>query len=128
MLNLKLERDVLTPEYTLGKLFLQGQFFCYTVEDAVRREKVYGKTAIPAGIYKITLTMSNRFKKILPLLHDVPNYAGVRIHAGNTAADTEGCIIIGLNRTENGVASSRLAMDKLMSVFSLGKPIEIEIV
>lgn len=128
MVKMLLERDIKTPDFTLGMLSIQGAFFCYTVEDTIRDKKIYAKTAIPAGKYKVTLTMSNRFKKLLPLLHNVPEFSGIRIHAGNTAADTEGCIIVGMNRTANGVASSRLAMDRLMEILKLEKVHEIEIV
>lgn len=113
-MNLLLLRNKSEESFTLGELFLNAEHFCYTVEDVVRNVKIPGKTAIPAGIYRIIINMSNRFKKELPLLLDVPNFQGVRIHSGNTAEDTEGCIIVGLQRTANGVADSRVAMDMLM--------------
>lgn len=114
-MKLTLTRDTLADDFTLGKL-TAGNVCFYTCEDAVRDEKVYGKTAIPAGVYQVELTFSQRFQKILPLLKDVPNFSGVRIHSGNTAADTEGCILIGKQRTENGVAQSRIAMSELMAL------------
>ncbi len=113
-MELTLKRDVVGPDFTLGKLSVDGVFFCYTVEDTIRDVKVAGKTAIPFGRYKVILNMSNRFQKIMPLLLDVPNYEGVRIHSGNTAADTEGCIIVGMERTKDGVALSRICWEKLM--------------
>lgn len=129
-MKLELIRDLKNDKYTLGKLSIDGVFFCYTVEDAVRdlkdlnndgdfddkgEGKVYGETAIPAGTYDIIINMSNRFKKLMPLLLNVPGYSGVRIHSGNTALDTLGCIIIGIVRTPNGVGMSRVAFNKLMA-------------
>ncbi len=124
--ELKLIRDLKNDKYTLGKLSIDGVHFCYTVEDKVRdlnndgdlddsgESKVYGETAIPAGRYEIVLSMSNRFKKIMPEILDVKGFSGIRIHAGNTAIDSHGCIIIGLNREPNGVGLSRICYTKLM--------------
>ena len=87
--------------YTHGKLYAVNDghqaFICYTIEDQVRPagSKIYGKTAIPAGKYKITVTMSPRFKKELPLIHDVPGFDGIRIHGGNGHEDTLGCVLVG---------------------------------
>lgn len=113
-MNLKLVRDILNAEFTLGVFLINGVQHFFTCEDTVRDKKIYGKTAIPAGTYKVILTFSNRFQKVLPLLLDVPNYEGVRIHSGNTSADTEGCILIGKGRTAIGVSQSRDAMKELM--------------
>lgn len=128
MTKLVLKRDIFTDEFTLGKITVDGVHFCYTVEDMVRTEKVAGKTAIPFGKYKILVTLSARFKKMLPLLLDVPNFTGVRIHSGNTAADSEGCILVGLGRTDTGVSRSRDAMASLMKLLEQSKNNEIEIV
>ena len=102
---------------TIGTMTIDGAFECYTLEDVVRPhgEKVYGQTAIPEGRYQIKLTMSNRFKIVLPLLENVPNFEGVRIHPGNTAADTDGCILVGQTKTSNSIGSSRVAFDKLFA-------------
>ena len=114
-MELKLVRDVRKEDCTLGQLFVDGHFDCYTVEDVVRPagQKIHGKTAIPAGRYRVSVSRSPRFKRDLPLLEKVPNFEGVRIHPGNTAKDTEGCIIPGRVRTADGVVESRLAFDKL---------------
>jgi hypothetical protein len=112
-MNIILRRDVLTPEFTLGRMALDNGWQCYTVEDAVRDAKIPGKTAIPYGRYKVIITLSQRFKRMLPLLVDVPNYEGVRIHPGNTAEDTEGCILPGRVRTPDGVGDSRIAFNEL---------------
>ena len=113
-MELTLVRNEFNENFTLGELFIDNVHFCYTVEDKVRDVKIKAVTAIPYGRYKVILNMSNRFKKIMPLLLDVPFFEGVRIHSGNTSADTEGCIILGMARTENGVGMSRIAVQKLM--------------
>ena len=127
-MDFELRRQVFKPDYTLGELFLNGIHFCYTVEDAVRNTKIKGITAIPEGRYKIIMTMSNRFKVIMPLLVDVPNFEGVRIHSGNTSADTEGCLILGFIRTTNGVSQSRLACARIYDLLDDGKSAYITIV
>lgn len=102
---------------TLSELRINGAFECFCVEDVVRPagQKIHGQTAIPAGTYQVVNTYSPRFDKYLPLLLNVPGYAGVRIHPGNTAADTEGCLLPGktLLPDGTGVASSRLAFEAL---------------
>lgn len=97
---------------TIGKMFIDGIDTCYTLEDIIRPdgEKVYGKTAIPAGRYRVDVTPSARFKRDLPILLDVPNFTGVRIHAGNSAEDTHGCILVGLTQEGDRITRSRDAM------------------
>lgn len=112
MLNVR--RDILRDDCTLGTLFVNGHAFCYTCEDAVRMHKIKGKTAIPYGEYQVIVNFSKRFQKMMPLLLAVPEFEGVRIHAGNSASETEGCILVGQDRTDNGVAKSRAAFDLLM--------------
>lgn len=102
---LKLLRNRFTEEYTTGQLYVDDQFFCFTLEDKVRKqgEKVYGETAIPYGMYKVTLDLSPRFGPDTIFIHDVPGFEGIRIHSGNTSRDTLGCIIVGYRITEEGV-------------------------
>lgn len=128
-MNLLLKRQIKTKDFTLGELFIDGVSFCYTVEDMERmpNEKVYGKTAISKGVYKVIINMSNRFKKEMPLLLNVPNFEGIRIHSGNTSEDSLGCIIVGMVRTINGVGMSRIAFTKLMEKLKGQKNIEITI-
>ena len=113
-MNLVLQREILTAESTIGSLFEEGERICWTLEDVVREKKEPGTTAIQAGKYPVILTESVRFKKRLPLLVEVPNFNGVRIHSGNTSADTEGCILVGLQKGVNSIGRSRAAMDALM--------------
>ena len=110
-MELLLQRNPSANGCTIGTLSVDGEFECYTLEDVVRPdgEKVYGQTAIPAGRYHVAITMSNRFKILLPLLEDVANFEGVRIHPGNTAADTDGCILVGQSKTDSSIGSSRAA-------------------
>jgi hypothetical protein len=106
---------------TIGALAIDGVFHSWCVEDVIREVpgqpveqwKVPGKTAIPAGTYPVILTPSARFHRVLPLLVDVPGFSGVRIHPGNTAEDTEGCLLPGLTRYENTVGQSRAAFEAL---------------
>lgn len=110
---ININRDEHLTKRTLGKLSIDGHFFCYSCEDTVRPVKVPGETAIPAGRYKVIITFSNRFQKPLPLILDVPFFSGVRIHSGNTEADTEGCVLVGMHRTDDGVSSSQMALGLL---------------
>lgn len=129
-MKLQLIRTYKGEKYTIGKLYIGGVFFSDVLEDAVRDVKIKGITAIPSGTYTIILTMSNRFKKILPLLLSVPNYEGVRIHSGNDETDTEGCLLVGQNKEKGKVLNSRVTMDKLMDIFNTrigGEQITIEI-
>ena len=101
MAKVEIKRTFKGAEYTIGKLYIDGAYFCDTLEDTVRTgEKIAGKTAIPAGTYKVKMTWSPRFKRYLPEILNVPNFSGVRIHAGNSALDTEGCVLLGLNKVK----------------------------
>lgn len=83
----------------IGDLLIDGHFFCYTLEDELRdrTEKVYGRTCIPAGEYRVVVDMSNRFKRLMPRLLNVPMFEGIRIHGGNTSKDTHGCPLVAFN-------------------------------
>lgn len=132
-MNIIIKRIFKGPEYTIGKLYIDGKYFCDTLEDTVRKPgvKIPGRTAIPAGKYKIKLTESLRFKKIMPRLENVPGFTGVLIHAGSTAEDTRGCILVGKNRVKGKVLDSRETFQKLFTmlwVVSLGgEDLEIEV-
>jgi hypothetical protein len=112
-MNLRLLRRTFTDTSTIGQLTVDGKPECFTLEDKVRAVKIKGQTAIPAGIYEVTITFSDKFKKPLPLLLNVPNFAGIRIHPGNTAADTEGCILVGTTAAKDRVGNSKVAFAAL---------------
>ena len=116
-----------TNTSTIGELLIDGIFQCYTLEDVERPVKIKNETAIPKGTYKVIINQSNRFKRLLPLLLNVPNYEGIRIHSGNTNHDTEGCILVGQTRGNNYVGQSRKAFDKLFKKMQAAKDITITI-
>ena len=126
-MKLTLKRIALRPTYTIGKLYIDDVYFCDTIEDTVRdlnkngkfdngEKKVHSKTAIPYGIYEIKWTYSPRFKKYTPQLMNVPSFEGIRIHAGNTSADTEGCLILGKNKQVGKVLNSRATINKFYPI------------
>ncbi len=114
-MKIDIKRRPSTATSTLSEWLVDGVFECYGIEDVVRPagEKVWGKTAIPAGTYQVVVSWSPRFKRQLPLLLNVPGFAGVRIHSGNTSADTEGCLLPGTGAGKDMVTNSRVAFDKL---------------
>lgn len=119
-MKLLLKRIHKTQNSTIGELYIDGKFECYTIEDIEREVKIKGVTAIPKGTYQIIINMSNRFKKLMPLLLNVPNFEGVRIHSGNTSADTEGCLILGQTRSIDFVGNSKNAIAKFMPKLEQG--------
>lgn len=120
-MQLRLIREPSRLGATLGVLFVDGIFECFTLEDVVRAgDKVDTQTAIPAGRYQVVITFSNRFQRPLPLLVNVPGFEGIRIHPGNTDADTEGCILVGADRGLNAVLQSRLAFADLLPKLETG--------
>lgn len=131
-MNLQLKRRYNGEGYTIGSLSIDGQYFCDTLEDAVRQVKVYGKTAIPFGTYNIILNVSPHFGRILPRLIDVPQFEGVLIHRGNTAEDTAGCILVGENKVKGKVINStpyEIGLVKMMQeALDRGEKITIEII
>lgn len=98
-------------KYTIGKMYIDGKYFCDTLEPPVRRSK---PRAIPVGRYKVIVNHSNRFNKDLPLLLDVPGFEGVRIHSGSYPEDTLGCILVGQNKVKGMLINSRYTMMQLM--------------
>ena len=126
-MKLTLKRIALRPTYTIGKLYIDYAYFCDTLEDTVRdtnksgkfdngEQKIKGKTAIPYGTYEIKWTYSPRFKKYTPQLMNVPSFEGIRVHAGNTSADTEGCLILGENKQVGKVLNSRATINKFYPI------------
>lgn len=116
---------------TIGLMFLESELFGYTLEDVTRDKKVYGKTAIDAGVYGVKLTMSNRFKRIMPLLLGVPKFEGIRIHGGNTHHNTEGCILVAkrlLNDNTIQGSLEKVLTERLKKHSRNGENITIEII
>jgi hypothetical protein len=141
---LDLVRRYYGVDYTMGSLYIDGRYFCDTLEDTVRKlpvacpdtpkgrscrckEKIYARTAIPAGTYTITMEYSPRFKRVLPLLHDVPHFLGILIHAGNDPEDTAGCILVGKNDIRGRVVESRATSDDLNKLLGKAERITIRI-
>jgi hypothetical protein len=112
-MNLTLIRKYPSTDCIIGELFIEGVFECYTLEDIERPVKIPGMTAIPKGTYEVVINFSNRFQKLLPLLQNVPDFEGVRIHTGNIAANTEGCILVGKSKDATQVLQSKVAFDSL---------------
>jgi hypothetical protein len=120
-MTLRLEREPSAHGATIGRLTIDGVFQCFILEDVIREDplrpvsawKVYGETAIPSGRYQIVITHSPTFKKKLPLLIDVPGFSGVRIHSGNEAKHSHGCLLPGRTRGRAFVGESRLAFEAL---------------
>jgi hypothetical protein len=117
-----------TDDSTIGELSIDGIFECFTLEDKERPVKIKGETAIAKGTYKVIINESNRFKRLLPLLIDVPNFEGVRIHSGNSNHDTEGCILVGQSRNKNYIGQSRKAFDKLFKKMQVATNITLTII
>ena len=126
-MKLILKRIALRQTYTIGKLYIDDDYFCDTLEDTVRdtnksgkfdngEKKVKGKTAIPYGTYEIKWTYSPRFKKYTPQLMNVPQFEGIRIHAGNSSTDTEGCLLLGENKKVGMVLNSRATINKFYPI------------
>lgn len=125
--------------YTIGKMYIDGKYFCDTLEDKdrglsqsmteeeIRKRKVYGLTAIPTGEYKVIVNYSERFGKLMPLLLDVKGYAGVRIHSGNTPSDTLGCILVGRNTAKGMVTESRKTFLRLMETLKRNNEVVLRI-
>lgn len=138
-MKLKLVRKYRKEKYTIGKLYVDGVYFCDTIEDKDRGlddvmglaeimiKKKYGETAIPYGIYKVEITYSPKYKKLMPEIKNVKGFSGIRIHSGNTAKDTLGCLIVGKNTQVGMVTESRKTYNKLFALMKDEKDISIEI-
>lgn len=138
-MEINVKRIFTCKDYTIGRLFVDGAYYCDVLEDCdrgldqgmtdeeIRRLKVYGKTAIPTGTYRVVLTYSNRFRKVLPEILNVKGYSGVRIHTGNTPEDTLGCILVGKNTKKGMVTESRKMFAPLLDMMRKAKDITLTI-
>ena len=138
-MNLKLVRKYRKETYTIGKLYVDGVYFCDVIEDKDRGlddtmfladimvKKKYGETAIPYGTYKVEINYSPKYKKLMPQIMNVKGFGGIRIHSGNTAKDTLGCLIVGKNTKKGMVTESRATYSKLFALMKDEKDITIEI-
>ena len=142
-MQLRLERLWPKPTYTVGRLYVDGQLFCNTLEDKVAdlnrngmfdgtEKKVPGETAIPYGTYRVFYGWSPRFGRNLPRLLNVTAFEGILIHPGNTAEDSAGCILVGKNSEVGRLTQSRYYSDELNKLIDAaqrrGENITIEIV
>jgi len=114
---IRVKRHWLTDKSTISELFFDNstERVCYVLEDCLREVKIPKETCIPAGTYEVVFSFSNRFKKFLPLLLNVPNFEGIRIHPGNFPADSEGCLLPGFDKGEDVVMNSRAAFSYFFS-------------
>lgn len=148
-MEILLKRIAKKSKYTIGKMYIDGQYICDTLEDTdrglnqnmsleeIKNKKVYGETAVPTGTYKVDMnTVSPKFKSRiwakpyggkLPRLVLVPGYDGVLIHPGNKAEDTLGCILVGENKAVGQVLNSQVTFKKIMSILTKGTNITITI-
>lgn len=118
-MEIKVERKWKKEKYTVGRMMVNGDFFCNTLEDVVREidvngvGKIKGETAIPAGEYKVIVNYSPKFGRQMPRLLNVPFFDGILIHPGNTAKDSAGCILVGYNKKVGELCNSRDVSDRL---------------
>lgn len=130
-MTLTLVREIFTNKSTIGSLYVDGTFECYTLEDTIRPVKIKNETAIPLGTYRVRVDYSKHFKREMPHILDVPNFEGIRIHSGNTDADTEGCVLVGKVRGSNRIEGSRKAytplFDKIKAAIARNEDVGIEI-
>lgn len=127
-MKIEVKRRYLGENYTIGSMFVNGEYFCDTLEDKVRdlnkdgdlndkgEGKVYGETAIPYGEYEVVVKHSPKFKRMLPRLLNVPHFEGILIHRGNTAKDSAGCILVGENKVKGKVINSTIYENKLTAL------------
>lgn len=124
-MRLTLIRIANRPTYCIGKLYIDGKYFSDVLEDVdrglddsmseeeIKKLKIKGETAIPTGIYQVLITYSPKYKKNMPLINNVKGYSGIRIHSGNTAKDSEGCLLVGKNKEVGKVLESRVTFNAL---------------
>ena len=115
-MKLKLIRKREINNATIGELFINDVKFCDTLEDKIREKKIKHETCIDAGTYQVIINYSMRFKRKIPLLINVPKFEGIRIHAGNTIANTSGCILLGINDFGDRLINSKIMFEKFFNL------------
>jgi hypothetical protein len=144
IMKLTLKRRFLGDDYTIGSLYIEGEYFCDTLEDVdrglvqsmplneIRKIKIPHETAIPTGTYRVVVNLSPAKKRMLPRLLDVPGFSGILIHRGNTKSDSSGCILVGENKVKGKVINSTIYEKQLVEILTEaqenGETIEIEII
>lgn len=154
MITIRITRDWKLKDYTIGKLYVDGVYWCNVLEDTdrglhssmtdaeIKRKKIYGQTAIPRGQYSVSLAQSPKFSSrtwakkyggLVPLIHGVKGFDGIRIHPGSKASDTLGCVLPGENTIKGQVTSStkwyyKLMDEVFMPAYRNGTTVVIEIV
>lgn len=149
-MKIEVKRLYRKPAYTVGKMYVDGAYVCDTLEDADRglssampadeiaRRKVYGKTAIPTGEYEVTLAVTSPkfgqmpfYKEVcggkLPRFIGVPGFIGVLIHAGRTANNTDGCVLVGYNRVVGQLLEGKEAFRKLWDIVKEAKRLTVKV-
>ena len=143
LMKINIKRMARKADYTIGHLYVGGQYFCDTLEPAdcgltqetqlhdIQLAKARGRVAIPKGCYRVLITKSPHFGCWLPLVYGVHGFKGIRIHAGNRPADTSGCILVGWNRRVGQLLNARpalhLLMQKITEALGRGERVELEI-
>ena len=137
-MKIEIKRWLIGEKSTIGSMFIDGVFKCYTLEDVVRPKgapKVWGQTAIPSGTYPVVVNVSPRFHKLYPRILNVPGFTGILIHAGNTAENTDGCILVGLgvdsadriSRATEAFRGEGGVFDTIRGAYGRGEKVEITI-
>ena len=126
-MKIKVVREIKNDVCTIGSLFINDVFFCYTLEDKdrgikqsdsllfIQAKKIFGLTAIPSGFYKLTVNQSPKFKRMLPRILDIKGFDGVLLHRGNSANDSLGCILVGYKKGDNSIFESTKAETDLVN-------------
>ena len=143
-MEILIDRKWKKDSYTIGKVYIDGKYFSESLEDKdrgltsdmsiteIKNKKVYGKTAIPSGLYTILYTYSPKYKRLMPLVDGVKGFSGIRIHSGNTAEDSLGCILLGFNKEKGKVLQSRDTCNKFYklieeAIYKKGEAITLKI-
>lgn len=138
-MNILVKRVARKEAYTIGKMYIDGKYFCDTLEDKdrglksnlalqdIKRLKVSSCTAIPIGTYKVIVNRSPKFGRLLPRLINVPGFDGILIHRGNTSKDTSGCILVGENKIVGKVINSTTYEKELTKIISKAQSLKEDI-